>query len=405
MRAIIGPALAATLLCACTGGSEPLDAEKATAGCTSAEFPATGRADVCEVYERIEAAIAANATVVLPTIKLNSTLGADTFGDPQDLELRLTHSKVLAPDAFFEINGLPAEKPFMRAYEGHVEGLPANITHVLVSEDFIRGAVRMGDDMNLIRIAMKGNRPLDMPRRPADPSPAPAKKPPQSPEPSGCPTDMFLNVAEVRAVPPYISPMTGVGPADKPLLKSRVILDADYKAIWLWGERHMPAMMVGMLMEMDLTYRYEVGVRHTIVGVHLNKIQNFYQDTTPSAPFPEMMRWWDGHHAGERDVVHLYSGYDTGYAQANCIGSIGTTAGYSFSPIPWEDQNGWFHQNVLAHELGHLYSAHHHYGNHAESHLATIMIQGYTPGVQPQFGSLERTVIRGWAEEYLPAWE
>ena len=390
--------LAGILLSACTGGgdSAALDYQKIDGACT--------RPEVCEMLERIEASIAANSVVVVPTVKLVSQLGADIHGDKQDLELRLTHSKVLAPDAFFEINGLPAEKPFMRAYEGHVEGMPSNIAHVLVSEDFIRGAVRMGDDMNLIRIAMKGNRPLDMPRRPPAPEPAPSKKPPASPQPSECPSDMFLNAAEVRAVPPYMSPMHSVGPAAKPLLKSRVILDADYKAVQLWGERHLPAMMVGMMMEMDLTYRYEVGVRHTIVGVHINKIPSFYQDTTPSDPFTEMARWWDRHHAAERDVVHLYSGYDTGYAQANCIGSIGTTAGYSFSPIPWEEQNVWFHQNVLAHKLGHLYSAHHHYGNHAESYLATIMIQGYTPGEQPQFGSIERTVIRGWAEEYLQPW-
>lgn len=396
MRAMIGPLAASLLLSACTGSTDSEQAKTFPAG--------SGRPEVREVYERIEAAVAANSVVVLPTIKLNSTLGADTFGEAQDVELRLVRSKVLDPNAFFEINGLPAEKPFMRAYEGHVEGQPANIAHVLVSEDFIRGAVRMGDEMNLIRIAMKGNRPLDMPRRPSEPSPSPAKKP-RSADPSSCPEDGIPANSSLRAVPPYLSPLNGNGLAEAPELRSRVILDADYKAIQLWGERHLPAMMVGMMMEMDLAYRYEVGIRHTIVGVHLNKLKDFYKDTTPSDPFNEMRRWWDGHHAGERDVVHLYSGYDTGYAQANCIGSIGTSAGYSFSPIPWEEQNAYFHQNVLAHELGHLYSAHHHYGNHVESHMATIMIQGYTPGVQPQFSSLSRTVIRGWGEHYLQPWE
>jgi hypothetical protein len=264
--------------------------------------------------------------------------------------------------------------------------------------------VRIGDDMNLIRIAMQRNRPLDMSRRPEPPSEQPAKKP-RSAEPSSCPDDGIPLNSAIRAVPPYLSPFNGLGLADAPELRSRVILDADYKAIERWGERHIVPMMVGMTMEMDLSYRYEVGIRHTIVGVHLNKIKDFYRSTVDSAPFNEMRRWWDGHHAGERDIVHLFSGWDTGYAQANCIGSVGTLAGYSFTPTIWEENYAYFHQNAYAHEFGHLYAAHHHYGNHVESHLATIMIQGYTPGVQPQFSSLSRTVIRGWGEHYLEPWQ
>jgi hypothetical protein len=391
-------ALTALLLTAC-GDSAP-----ATSKASASAFPASGRADVREVYQRIEAAIAANATVVLPSVQVNSLLGSDSFGDEEDLELRLTYSKVLDPDAFFEVNGLPAPMPFMRAYEGHVEGQPNHLAHLLVSEDFIRGAVRIGDDMNLIRIAMRGNRPLDMPRRPDAPADMPAKKP-RSADPSQCPEDDIPFNSGIRAVPPYLSPLNGLGLGDAPELRSRVILDADYEAVKVWGARHLPAMMVGMTMEMDLTYRYEVGIRHTIVGIHLNQIKDFYRSTVDNAPFNEMRRWWDGHHAGERDIVHLFSGWNTGYAQANCIGSVGTLAGYSFTPIIWEENYAYFHQNAYAHEFGHLYAAHHHYGNHVESHLATIMIQGYTPGVQPQFSSLSRTVIRGWGEYYLEPWQ
>lgn len=401
-RASVGAFLVALALAGCGGHSEaPAVVSKATRW-TDQPFPESGRADVRAYYEQIEQAVAAGSVVTLPTIKIDTFLGNDDFGEPQDLQLRLTRSKLLDPDAFFEVNGLPAEGPFIRTYEGHVEGMPNNLAHVMVSQDFIRGAVRIGDTMNVIRIAMKGNRPLDMPRRRTAPEAQPVDRPPVSATPSACPDDGIPANAGLRAVPPYLSPVNGLGFADAPELRARVILDSDYRAAERWG-RHLVPMMVGMFIEMDLTYRYEVGVRHTLVGLHQNLLKDYFPDPEQRDPFAELSRWWDGWHL-ERDVLHFFTGWDSSYAQANCIGGSGTTAGYSFSSISWEEEYAYFHQNAFAHEFGHLYSAHHHYGNHVESDLGTIMIQGYTPGAQPQFSSLSRTVIRGWAEEYLLPW-
>ena len=381
------------------------------AGCGSSDFPADpagkvdGQTEVQGWYEKIENAVATGTPVTLPTIKHNSVRGADDLGEAEDLSLVLKRSDAIAPDAFFEINGLPAPWPFIRVYEGHVEGAPEEIAHIMVAEDFIRGAIRIADRMNLVRINMRRNRPAEMTRGTKDVEAQPVDRPPRSPEPSACPDDPYLNLGEARPIPPYANPEYTFGLADGPVLKSRVILDADHKAAEVWGVEHLAAMMIGMTIEMDLTYRNQVGIRHQIVGVHQNRINSYYPNTIDTHPFAEMAQWWDNHHAGERDIVHLFSGWDTGYAQANCIGGTGTPAGYSFSPIAWEDQYTWFHQNAFAHEFGHLYSAHHHYGNHVESDLATIMIMGYTPGAQPKFGTIERLVIRGWAEEYLKPWQ
>lgn len=397
-------ALTFALLAAC--GAAVNSPEVADAEAKANE--AAGIAMVQGYYEAIEQAIAAGKPVTLPTVKHDSVLGADDFGEKQDLTLRLKPSDMIAKDAFFEINGTPAPWPFIRVYEGHVEGAEDQIAHVMVAEDFIRGAVRINDRMNLIRINMKGNRPVNMSRKNPDPEKYPTDKPPRSPEPSGCPSDPYGNLVELRAVPPYLDPgYTTAGRAagmnTGPMLRSRLILDADYKAAQFWGTRHLAAMMIGMAVEADLTYMNQVNIHHQIVGVHQNRIANYYPNTFEVDPFAEMSAWWDAHHT-ERDIVHLFSGWDSEYAQANCIGSTGTLAGYAFSPIIWEEEYGWFHQNVLAHEWGHLYSAHHHYGNHVESDLATIMIQGYTAGAQPIFGTVERTVIRGWAEQYLKPW-
>lgn len=413
-------------LAGCGAGANSEAGKAAAAAATTyGEQVASGNlpeAPMLELYNAVETAVATGTAIELETVVHDSLRGNDAVGtEKTKRKFILKHSDLIAPDAFFEINGTPAPWPFVRVYEGHVEGAPEQIAHLMIASDYARGGVRipdasdpraeagLADRMHLFRYNMKRNRPATMPRRPEAPAEHATDKPPRSPEPSGCPTDTYGNVAELRAVPPYNQPTYSnpgqvAGMNAGPVLKSRIILDSDYKALELWGTKHMSTMGIGMTIEADITYRDQVDIRHQIVGVHENRLKTFYPNTIDVDPFAEMGIWWDNHHT-ERDIVHLFSGYDTGYAQANCIGSVGTLAGYSFSPIVWEDQNGWFHQNVLAHEWGHIYSAHHHYGNHAESDVASIMIQGYTPGSQPNFGSLEKTTIRGWAEEYLKPWE
>ena len=331
---------------------------------------------------------------------MDTFLGFDDFGSASSATLKVTRSELMQ-DTWFEINGIAYYGPFLRVYDVHVDGEPSNIGHVLVAHDFIRGAVRIGDAMELIRINMNGNLPANV-----QPTALPDMDTaaPDSAPPSSCPSDGIPLNDGLRAVPPYLDPLDGLALlSDAEMLRSRTIVDADWKAYERWGE-HLPAMMVGMTIEMNIAYRYEVGISHEIVGIHLNLIPNYYPNPEPDAPFPEVMKWWDGHHVGERDVLHLFTGFDSSYAQANCIGSVGTTAGYSFSSILWEEQYAFLNTNVYAHEFGHLYAAHHHYGNHVEADLATIMIQGYTPGAEPQFSSVSRSVMRGWAEEYLRPW-
>jgi serine protease AprX len=361
-------------------------------------FPADGHPDVRTFYQALVAAVNGGTSVNVPTIKIDTFLGFDDFGAPSSVDLLVTESE-MADGAWFEVNGIarPDLAPWYRIFEGQVPGEVDSLARIVVAKDFARGAVRRGDTVEVIRIRMNGNLPVDLASG-AVPS-YPSATPPQSPEPSSCPEDYIPFNDIIRAVPPYLSP-DGLGLLGAPQLISRVIVDGDYNAFRRWGW-HTPVMMIGILAEMDLTYQYEVGIHHKLVGVHLNLNQNYYPPVEPNAPFEEVGRWWDAHHAGERDIVHLFTGHPSTYAQANCIGSSGTRAGYSFTSIDWEEQYAVFHENALAHEFGHLYSAHHHYGNHVESDLATIMIQGYTPGAQPQFSSLSRLAIRGWAEEFL----
>ena len=74
---------------------------------------------------------------------------------------------------------------------------------------------------------------------------------------------------------------------------------------------------------------------------------------------------------------------------------------YSVAPFPSSQLGPTRHVNVVAHEIGHLLSAEHRYGNHAETHLATVMIQGYSPGARPVFSTLSAGYMRAWADEHL----
>jgi hypothetical protein len=116
-----------------------------------------------------------------------------------------------------------------------------------------------------------------------------------------------------------------------------------------------------------------------------------------------MKAWWGNYMTDRRDIVHLLTGQPISTYMAGCIGGAGTPAGFFYTSTGIETTTASFRpMNFMSHEIGHLFSAHHHYGNHVEyPGSATIMIQGYTPGDLPVFGSLERGVIRGWAEQYL----
>jgi len=266
--------------------------------------------------------------------------------------------------------------------------------------------VRVGTNGNLPAALVAGGAPDYAYQEPAsgDPVGCPADSIPGNNEDPNLPGGVAINGGH-RFVPPYMSPEYVLQIGEAPELQARIILDADLDAYQRWG-RHLPAMMIATHVEQSSTYRHQVGVRFRIAGVHLNTIPDYYPRPLDTiATFDSMDRWW-GHYLTERrDIVHLLTGQPISTYMASCIGGAGSPHGYFYTSTAGESSTASFRSmNFMSHEIGHLFSAHHHYGNHVEAGggSATIMIQGYTSGDVPVFGSLERTVIRGWAEEYLP---
>lgn len=354
----------------------------------------------------VDAAIAAGAPVTVPVMPVEELAGLDlAFGEPVERDVVLRPSVMVTAASWAEVDGARVGFPALAVYEGHLDGDEAALARLTVTPQWARGSVRIGDDEHVIRVEMDGNFP------PPQGTPSRSSLFPAALEPR--PIIDGAGYAEedcLRLVPPFVAPQTDLGPSTATPLTARVVLDSDAALAASLGADAM-AMMVAMLVEADSIYEHELGIRFQLVGVHVTTDPAAYpeagakdasgSDPTYDALTPLAARW-NARTDVERDLVHLFADQDTGFAQAHCIGAAGIAPyAYSFSPLAWERGYPTFHTRVIAHEIGHLFSAHHHYGNHVEGPLATIMLQGYTPGAKPVFGTIEKSVIRGWAEEHL----
>jgi plastocyanin len=389
------PAAAGTPPVAEGGGNATLPSGEAPPAAGPVLEPA-----VAQLRSRVLEAIATGSSVAVDSFEVDTFLGFDSVGPSSQFRLVLKPGLALHPDFWAEVDGSPAARPFVEVYEGHVEGQPDKLARLTIASGWARGAVRVGDQEHLIRVNMDENLPRSRSALAATPAAAPPPPPPARVDPAWWTDDEQCTGGLSGWAPLTVTPVAGLGRSTLPAIQAEVILDADAGMLERFGEDTMP-LMVAMLNEMDMTYDYEVGVRFQVVGVHANTDSGYYPDPDQTSPLQRLEDYWAQRHREERDLVHLFTGHASGYAEANCIGGAGSPAGVSFTPISWEEQYTVFHTRAFAHEFGHLFAAHHHYGNHVESELATIMIQGYTPGAQPVFGTLERSVIRGWAQQML----
>lgn len=358
-------------------------------------MPADAPQNIIQLFHAVEEAAATGSPVQVPAIRIDTFLGFDDFGSPGTASLILEESDLFPESAFVEVDGRPIPRPFIRVYEGHRVGEQDDLARLVITGYWARGTIRDGDGLQVIRVNFDENAPII----PGGPRPVPhgnGTAPPRSPEPVSCPG----GVDAWAPTPALASDLILPGRSTLPPITARLVMDGDERLVRTLGLDAIGT-LVAMAVELDAIYDHNVAIRHQIAGVHLNTDPSYYPDPEVRAPHDQMGRFWDNYHRGDRDIVHLVTGYDSSFAQANCIGGAGHTAGYTFTPYPWELRYAVFHTNAFAHELGHIYAAHHHYGNHVESELATIMIQGYTPGAQPKFSTLSKMVIRGWAEQNL----
>ena len=407
MRALLAALVVLPLLAGCVA-DPPLQGAAvepdATVTAPLAEF-----APAMQLRALVEAAVASGEPVQLLAAPENDALGRGLLGAPRAFEVVLQPSAVLNESTWAEVDGERVPFPDVKAYEGHVEDAPDRLVRLTVTPEWARGTVRVGDVQYLIRVGLHGNLPYYAPDTELEGARAVHASAGWSPlqmpmtydrngqEPEDCLRPVPMDVT------PMVEPLGGATKASA--LTARLVMDGDAYYAHQLGPHALP-MLVAFANEVDAIYQHEVGIRFALVGLHLNTDVEYYPDPEEEAPLGKLAEYWNARPDVKRDAVHVVTGQTSSYAQANCIGGVGyPDTGYTFTPLNWERQYVVFHGQAFAHELGHIFSAHHHYGNHVESNggtgLATIMIQGYTPGAKPVFGSLEKSVIRGYAENHL----
>lgn len=330
-------------------------------------------------------------------------LGADPRNGFRTFDLELEPSGLVTNDTWVEIDGERQSIGPIAVYEGHVAGRPTDMASLTVTPDWARGTVRSEDVSYRIRINMEGNFPVGTELyddhaaadngRAAIPVPAPPTFDKFGVEPHDC----------LSLVPDTVKPTTDIlGPSTEAPLTARIILDADALYAKSLGHHTFP-MMVAMLAEVDAIYQHQTGLRFQIMGLHLHTNETAMPAPADEAPLGNLSTYWNARDDA-RDMVHLYTGYPSSYAQANCIGGAGMPdLAYTFTTIHWasEASGKMRHEQTYAHELGHILNAHHHYGNPVEGGVSTTIMHQGGEKVHPVFSTFSRSVIRGWAETHL----
>lgn len=213
----------------------------------------------------------------------------------------------------------------------------------------------------------------------------------------------------------------GGGPiADQPMLTLRLAVAADASFVATHGAGWKPAAQAYINQVSDF---YEDQVRIQIQVVDKVSIPDgaFSNTGDGSTILSDLRAWYGANKPGlQRDAVLMLWGKDvagTVAGQANCLGSIGDVA----ESFAWAEAGGdegtpflgttaFADQTakVVAHEIAHLFSAHHHYSNCVEGTAfawgtddflayCTLMINDI--GLASlEFSEVNRLAVRGWAE-------
>lgn len=409
-------ALAGVLLVAGCVANVPLDA--ADAGGFASD--AADFAPAVELLEAVREAVAAGRPVALDASPVTDTLGRGMgLGTPRPFVVTLRPSLVTSEGYWTEVNGSRVEAPFVEAYEGEVVDHPEWPVRLTLTREWSRGSILVTSSPSaqgvtapgeplvatsyLVRVGLDGNLPYDS--YPSEPREAETGRLSRGEAPAPTRFDPVDWPEEdcLELVPPYVTPVLDGGAARAEAITARIVLEGDAQLRDAL-HRHAFPILLAMLQETDIIYQHEVGIRFSLVGIHLQADPEAYPDPAEGDPVGTAAEIWNERTDVDRDVVHYVSGQESSYGVANCIGGAGKPEiAYTFTPLNWERNFTAFHTTAFAHELGHIFSAHHHYGNHVETggNMATLMIQGYTPGIRPVFSTLSKSVIRGWAEEHV----
>ncbi len=347
-------------------------------------------------------AILANGTVTFEATTKGLLPVADPrYASSETFEVEVAAVDLLNASAFAEIDGEAVAMPFVETYAGTVVGTGEPVA-ITLTESWVSGTVRVDDQNYRVRIGMDGNFPAGTVAAERNQEARMQGRQPlmnlggwtfdkDGQEPHDC---LSLTPTDHSPVVPDVLEATDI--------KAQIILDGDAAYLEKLGDHAFP-MMIAMLHEVDAIYQHEVQLGFEVVGLHMHTDADALSDPADRAPLGDLADYWNARNI-TRDMVHLYTGLDSSYAQANCIGGAGIKElAYTFTTIQWaEESYGQLrHTQTYAHELGHILNAHHHYGNPAEGGVSTTIMHQGGQKVNPAFSTLSRDIIRGWAEEYI----
>lgn len=388
MRLLAIAVIAGFLFAGCTGTSPEATAEPVTETPVAALPPLIRGQELSDDIAALMADLADGA-VTLPAKKI-TFLGPGAPDEPTfDLEMV---PSTMAAQTWVEVDGVAVNGSWFAVYEGHVAGDVDALARLVVAPDWASGYVRVGDVPYAIRIGMEGNFPAGVEVPFVD---LIDKTLPFDPDGGRHPHDCLY------VAPTHVAPVIEVDRSQMATITADIILDADAEFLRIFGHHSVP-LMLAFLAEVDAIYDHEMGLRFNVMGVHLSTNDTKYPAPEDDAPLGAMADYWNTRHT-DRDMVHLYTGHPSSYAQANCIGGAGIPElAYTFTTVQWASYEGSTalrHTQTYAHELGHILSAHHHYAT-VEGELQTIMAQGANK-YAPVFSTVSKSIMRGWVEDHV----
>lgn len=337
-------------------------------------------------------------------------------GRPLEVRLRgrtyrlvLTENPLLTPEAVAGLARQGIDATGIRTLGGTVLGVPGSVVRVTVTEDWAAGVILAGGRRLEVVPAPGGS----VVRR--QPAPIPSGRTvDHDPGETEAPEAMTDHTLECLSPTPraLANPSGLLGRWPTRTLQMAVAVDQAFVAAKGVG---WAAAAAALISGVDGIFESEIGVGISIVNLHshTSELTSANADTL----LAQLKSHYTSAHAGlAREDTALLTGKvleGEVVGKAECIGGAGDKdLAYQLSQAvridPWTPADAitlWSNAyiKIAAHELGHIFNAHHHYADCAEGSRSPLpdvctLMTPFLDLLDEEMGALERLVMRGWAD-------